>query len=115
VPIVRSQGVRWGGIWLLWDCVLSVCVEFPRICFHPFNITFVRELSDRYVQVADFLPSFFTKYWTMMLYQHYSNDAAQFHFSCYVNKRNYRDWAPENPQELQKRQGRVYYCHWPCY
>jgi len=30
--------------------------------FHPFNIAFVRELSDRNVQVAELLPSFFTKY-----------------------------------------------------
>jgi len=27
-------------------------------------------------------------------------DEAHFHWSRYVNKQNYRYWAPENPQEL---------------
>jgi len=27
-------------------------------------------------------------------------EEARFHLSGYVNKQNYRYWAPENPQEL---------------
>ena len=30
-------------------------------------------------------------------------DEAHFHLSGYVNKQNYRYWAPENPQELHQR------------
>ena len=30
-------------------------------------------------------------------------DAAHFQLSGYVNKRNYRYWAPENPQDLHQR------------
>ena len=30
-------------------------------------------------------------------------DVAHFHLSGYVNKQNYRYWAPENPQELHQR------------
>ena len=31
------------------------------------------------------------------------SDEAHFHLSGYVNKQNYRYWAPENPQELNQR------------
>ena len=27
-------------------------------------------------------------------------DEEHFHLSSYINKQNYRYWAPENPQEL---------------
>ena len=30
-------------------------------------------------------------------------DEAHFHLSGFVNKQNYRYWAPENPQELHQR------------
>jgi hypothetical protein len=30
-------------------------------------------------------------------------DEAHFHLSDYVNKQNYRYWAPENPQQLHQR------------
>jgi len=30
-------------------------------------------------------------------------DETHFHLSGYVNKQNYRYWAPENPQELHQR------------
>jgi len=30
-------------------------------------------------------------------------DEAHFHLSGYVNKQNYRYWAPENPQDLHQR------------
>jgi len=29
-------------------------------------------------------------------------DEAHFHLSGYVNKQNYRSWAPENPQDLHQ-------------
>ena len=30
-------------------------------------------------------------------------EEAHFHLSSYVNKQNYRYWAPENPQQLHQR------------
>ena len=40
---------------------------------------------------------------TMEMSTNLMNDEAHFNFPGYVNKQNFRYWAPENPQELYQR------------
>ena len=68
--------------------------------FHPYKITIVQELSDRDManrrissgQLLEMLDDDGVINTVLM------TDEAHFHLSGYVNKQNYRYWAPENPQ-----------------
>ena len=70
--------------------------------FCPFKIAIVQELSDcdmanRRIsseQLLEMLNDDGVINTALMI------DKAHFHLSGYVNKQNYRYWAPENPQEL---------------
>jgi len=72
--------------------------------FHPYKTVIVQELSDR--DMAN--PRIFSEQLLEMLNDNgvintvLMTDEAHFHLSGYVNKQNYRYWAPENPQELHQ-------------
>jgi len=73
--------------------------------FHPYKIVIVQELIDRDMvnrwisseQLLEMLNDDGVIKTLLM------TDEAHFHLSDYVNKQNYRYWAPENPQELHQR------------
>jgi len=70
--------------------------------FHPYKTAIVQELSDRDManrrisseQLLEMLNDDGVISTVLM------TDEAHFHLSGYVNKQDYRYWAPENPQEL---------------
>jgi len=70
--------------------------------FRPYKIAIVQELSDRDManrgisseQLLEMLNDDGVINTVLM------TDEAHFHLSGYVNKQDYRYWAPENPQEL---------------
>jgi len=67
--------------------------------FHPYKIAIFQELSDRNManhrisseQLLEMLNA--DRVFSTFL----MTDEAHFHLSGYVNKQNYRYWAPENP------------------
>ena len=73
--------------------------------FHPYKIAIVEELNDRDManrrisseQLLEMLNDVGVISTLLM------TDEAHFHLSGYVNKQNYRSWAPENAQELHQR------------
>ena len=73
--------------------------------FHPYKIAIVQELSDcdmanRRIsseQLREMLNDDGVINTVLMI------EKAHLHLSGYVNKQNYRYWAPENPQELHQR------------
>jgi len=73
--------------------------------FHPYKIAIVQDLNDRDManrriyseQLLEMLNDDGVISTLLM------TDAAHFHLSGYVNKQNYRYWAPENPQQLHQR------------
>ena len=73
--------------------------------FHPVKIATVQELSDHNMANRRISSEQLLKMLngdgvinTVLM-----TDEAHFHLSDYVNKQNYRYWAPENPQELHQR------------
>ena len=82
-----------------------VVVRRLRVNFHPYKIAIVQELRDR--DMAN------SRIYSEQLLQMLNDDGvintalmtdeAHFHLSRYVNKQDYRYWAPENPQELHQR------------
>ena len=72
--------------------------------FHQYKIAIVQELSD--CDIANCRIS--SEHLLEMLNDNgvintvLMTDGAQFHLLGYVNKQNYRYWAPENPQELHQ-------------
>ena len=72
--------------------------------FHAYKIAIVPELSDRDMgnrrisseQLLEMLNDDGVINTVLMI------DEAHFHLSGYMNKQNYRYWAPENPQELHQ-------------
>ena len=72
--------------------------------FYPYKIAIVQELSDRdkanhrisSEQLLEMLNDDGVINTVLM------TDEEYFHLSGYVNKQNYRYWAPENPQELHQ-------------
>jgi len=72
--------------------------------FHPYKIAIVQELNDRDManrrisseQLLEMLNDDGIINTVLM------TDEPHFHLSGYVNKQNYRYWAPENPQELHQ-------------
>jgi len=73
--------------------------------FHPYKIATVRELSDcdmanRRISSEQLLELLNDD---GVINTFLMADEAHFHLSAYVNKQNYRYWAPENPQELHQR------------
>jgi len=72
--------------------------------FHPYRIAIVQELTDRDManswisseQLLEILTDDGVFNTVLM------TDEVHFHLSGYVNKQNYRYWAPENPQELHQ-------------
>jgi len=73
--------------------------------FHPYKIAIVQELNDRDMancrisseKLLEMLNDDGVVITVLM------TEEAHFHLSSYVNKQNYRYWAPENPQQLHQR------------